>query len=392
MYNVFISQRGGIVISFFETILSYIVTAFIVVQSVLSLPFNTLIFGIDSKAAVFESGDSMYTVIWSTNLPATGYVTYTYGGQEYTAKDERNGAVRSTDTIHSVRVPKEHLDGNSYTYHSQQIGTKQAYMAIKGKSVSSSPVEFRGYCGQDTVRALVASDIHENIDGAVEAAGFFDESPDMVIINGDAVSTMTSKIKIKQIIQYANTLSAGSIPVIYTCGNHEKRGEYASDLVDIFRTTTGGLYFTCDYGPVHFICLDSAEDKDDSNDEYSGLVDYTAYISRETDWMKTLSPDDDAEYTVAISHIPDVKNKRYGFDWRGILEGLGTDLVVSGHHHKLDLEYNSGADYYQLLDGGKEDDTSGYIATMLTFCGGEIKAECYDRSGEMRGEKTYTIQ
>ena len=71
----------------------------------------------------------MYTVIWSTSLPGTGWVTYTYEGEEYVVKDLQNSAVRTTDMIHSVRVPKAHLDHNTYTYSSQHIGTRRAYVA-----------------------------------------------------------------------------------------------------------------------------------------------------------------------------------------------------------------------------------------------------------------------
>ena len=108
-----------------------------------ALPFSTLIFRIDNEASVFESGDDMYTVIWSTTLPGTGYVTYTFEGEEYKVWDEKNAAIRSEDSVHSVRIPKEHLDNNSYTYHSQQIGARRAYVAVKGRTVSSDSADFR---------------------------------------------------------------------------------------------------------------------------------------------------------------------------------------------------------------------------------------------------------
>ncbi|MBR4767056.1 MAG: hypothetical protein IK085_09890, partial [Clostridia bacterium] len=108
-------------------IFNVIVSAIIVIQSALCLPLNTLLFRIDNEASVFESGDDMYTVIWSTTLPGTGYVTYTYEGKEYTVKDLQNAALRTEDSVHSVRIPKKHLDNNTYTCHSQQIGTRRAY-------------------------------------------------------------------------------------------------------------------------------------------------------------------------------------------------------------------------------------------------------------------------
>ena len=113
--------------------LNILLSIVMVVSSALALPVNSLLFRIDSEASVFESGDDMYTVIWSTSLPGTGYVTYEYEGEEYTVWDEQYAIIRSTDSVHSVRIPKEHLDNNTYTYHSQHVGTKRAYVAVKGR-------------------------------------------------------------------------------------------------------------------------------------------------------------------------------------------------------------------------------------------------------------------
>lgn len=369
-------------------IFNVIVSAIIVIQSALCLPFNTLLFRIDNEASVFESGDDMYTVIWSTTLPGTGYVTYSYEGEEYTVKDLQNAALRTEDSIHSVRIPKKHLDNNTYTCHSQQIGTRRAYVAVKGRTVSSKPVKFRGYSGQNKINVLVISDIHENPDNAAKAVSCFDVEPDLIIMNGDEVSFMTAEYKFKQVLSYARRFSNGSVPVIYTNGNHENRGEYGGDSIDIFKTTTGGLYYTCEYGPIQFVCLDSGEDKKDSDWTYSGLVDYTAYIAAETEWMKSLTLNEDAQYKICVTHIPNIKN-RYGNNWVDILADLGIDLLIGGHKHRVNFEYNlKDIPFYQMLDGGKTN-SGGYIATMLTFENGEIYALCYDNEGKMRGEHTY---
>ena len=151
------------------------------------------------------------------------------------------------------------------------------------------------------------------------------------------------------------------------------------------------MYYTCDYGPVHFICLDSGEDKKDSDWTYGGLVDYTSYVARETEWLKTLESAEDARYTVCVTHIPGINN-RYGNDWSEILTDLGVDLLVGGHKHRINFEYNKdGAPFYQMLDGGKNG-SDRYIATMLTFTQDGIYALCYDNEQTMRGEYTFTFE
>ena len=372
-------------------ILEVIISAFLVIQSVFALPGSSAVFGIDGKASVFESGDGMYTVIWSTTLPGTGQVSYNYGGVEYVVKDLKNSAVRTTDTIHSVRVPKEHLDNNTYTYSSQHIGTRRAYVAVKGRTVTSAPVSFRGYSGQDPINALVLSDIHENPYTASKAVSNFTAEPDLLILNGDLVSYMTSAVKFKQILRYAHMFSGGSIPVIYTRGNHENRGTYGPEAVEIFRTSTRGQYFTCSYGPVGFLCLDTGEDKDDSDWTYSGLVDSASYIAEETEWMKTLEPDRDARYRIAVGHMPNIDN-RYGCNWVDTLAGLDTDLFVAAHKHRVNFEYRKQVSPFPvMIDGGKTRD-DGFVATMLTFTGGTISAVCYDDNGALAGEHTYRLK
>ena len=372
-------------------IVNVFVSAIMVIEAVFALPFQSAVFFIDNEASVFESGDGMYTVIWSTSLVGTGYVTYTYEGEEYIVKDLQNSAVRTTDTVHSVRIPKEHLDNNTYTYASQQIGTRRAYVAVKGRTVTSKPVAFKGYSGQQQIHALVLSDIHENPVKAQRAVDNFGVEPDLLVLNGDLVSYMTSVLKFKQVLSYAHRFSGGRIPVVYTRGNHENRGTYGPEAVDMFKTSTRGQYFTCSYGPISLLCLDTGEDKSDDDGTYSGLVDATTYIAEETKWLKTLTPDEDASYRLCIAHMPNLNN-RYGNNWIPILTDLKVDLFVAGHKHRVNFEYQrQRAPFYQMLDGGKTND-DGYVATMLSFGGGTIKAVCYDDQNTLVGEHIYEIK
>lgn len=368
-------------------IFSFIMSAIISVQAALSLPVLSINFRFDTKATVFESGDNMYTVMWTTTRPASGYVTYTYEGTEYTVYDQVGGNIRSTDTIHSVRVPKEHLDNNEYTYHSQYVGTKQAYTAIKGRTISSQSVSFAGYNGESEIKAMVIADVHEDPQPFKKAMDKFGETPSIIILDGDIASGMTSKTRFVNILKYANQFSEGKIPVAYARGNHEPRGEYASEMIKYFRTSADGLYYTFNYGPLWAVVLDSGEDKEDSHREYSGLIDFRSYIAEETKWLNSVEAPD-APYQIAISHKPELDDLD-GNQWQGILNNKGIDAVVSGHVHTLDLHYNEDAPFYQFVTGLFG--SYGAVATMLTFKDGKINAKSYNHAGVCLADEDFPI-
>lgn len=372
----------------FNRIVSFFSVVFLTIQTV--LPVFSINFKFDVDASVFESGDGMYTVIWSTTRPGTGFVTYTYEGEDYTVYDQVGGNILTLDTIHAVRVPKKHIDNNEYTYHSQFVRTKLAYDAIKGKTIDSKPVKFKGYNGESAVNALILSDIHGEPKPAEKAASYFDCEPSLLILNGDIVSEMVNKTDFLKILDYAHLFSKGEIPVAYSRGNHEPRGEFAPEMIKYFRTTTGGLYYTFNYGPVWSVVLDGGEDKEDSHVEYSGLVDFKTYIAEETKWLRNVKPDD-SQYQLCVVHKP-MMDDQNGCQWLGILSDMGLDVAVSGHLHRFDLHFYDGSYGYQrMVTGGKDDKSGTYIATMLTFANGEIRAVAYNDNGSLIADEYFGL-
>lgn len=373
----------------FNQIFSAIMTAIIAIQSALSLPVLSLNFKFNVDASVFESGDDMYTVIWSTTRPGSGYITYTFDGKDYTVTDQVGGNIRSLDTIHAVRVPKAHLDNNEYTYHSQYVGSKLGYSAVKGKVIDSEPVEFKGYHGESEINILELSDIHGNPGPAEKAAAGFEAEPSLVVLNGDIVSQVVTKTDFLNILEYSNMFSKGEIPVAYVRGNHEPRGEYASEMLQYFRTSTGGLYYTFNYGPMWSVVLDGGEDKEDSNPEYSGLVDFRQYIADETKWLAGLEPSD-AQYKLCLVHKPELDDLD-GNKWLGMLSELNISAVLSGHWHQLNLHYQDGSAPYQRMITGGKNGSNGFIATMVTLADNEIRVVSYNEKAELVNSETFPL-
>lgn len=366
---------------FFRTILSGLIIAFQVLQAVFGMPIGTLVFRFDTQPVVFESGDDMYTVMWTTTKCGSGKVMYTYNGTEYTVTDHTGGNVRSNDTVHSVRVPKKHLDNNTYTVSSQFVAYKGAYSAIKGKTITSEPINFKGFNNQESINALVISDVHGKPEAAYKAASSFEEKPDIIILNGDIADTMMTKEQFLQILDISRKFSNGEIPVVYARGNHEPRGAYASEFMTYFKTSSGNLYFTFNYGPIWSVVLDCGEDKADDHPEYSGLVDFSSYINMETQWLKNLTPDtnETTKYRLCITHSTAIWDEQ-GNDWTPALENLGIDDAIFGHLHRLDLHFMEGrTSFSQHVTGGKTD--NGFIATMMTFSDGKITFVSKDDTG-----------
>lgn len=376
---------------FIRTILSGLIIAFQVLQGIFGMPLDTLVFNFETQPIVFETGDDMYTVMWTTTKCGTGKVTYTYNGTEYTATDHVGGNIRFNDKIHSVRVPKKHLDNNTYTVSSQLIPFKGAYSAVKGKTITSEPINFKGYNNQEAVNALILSDIHGITEAMFKAVASFEEKPDIIILNGDIADHMMTKEQFLQILDISRELSKGETPVVYARGNHEPRGAYASEFVAYFKTSTGNLYYTFNYGPVWAVVLDCGEDKPDDHAEYSGLADFSTYINTETQWLKNLSPDttEITKYRLCITHNTAIRDE-YGNDWTPELERLEIDDAIFGHLHRLDLRFSEGkTSFSQHVTGGKNGD--GFIATMMTFSDDRITFVSKDETGAICGEYSRTI-
>lgn len=369
-------------------IISALMVAIVTVCSALSIPAPSFGFRIEAEASVFETGDDMYTVIWSTSLPGSGYLTYSYGGTDYTVYDQVGGNILTLDTIHAVRVPKSHLDGNTYAYHSQHILSKQAYSAMKGKTVDSQAVEFAGYHGEENIGIMTVADIHGNPDPAAEAIARFETKPSFLVMDGDITSQMVTKDDFISILKYAHMYSGGNIPVVYVRGNHEPRGEFAPEMIKYFRTSTGGLYFTFNYGPLWSIVLDGGEDKADDHPEYSGLVDFRSYIAEETKWLSGVEAPD-SQYKLAFVHKPSLDDLD-GEKWLGMLSDLGIDAAISGHLHRLDLHFYEGkTSFYRFVIG--QNSELGSLASMFTLSGNGIGVKVMNRDGVVAADESFPL-
>lgn len=341
---------------------------------------------ITAEPTVFDCGNEYYSIVWATSTKGSGYVEYTFDGEVKRIWDAPSGVVATDDTIHTVLVPKDELQDSSYKVVSQYVGFKYGYSAVKGKTVESKTFDFKGAPKDDDIKILAISDIHEMEKEMYKSLEHFTDSPDLLVLLGDITSDLEYKDQfIDYILKDAADLSGSVIPVVYVRGNHETRGEFGSQMIDYFPTETGEFYFTFGFGPLSAVVLDSGEDKDDSHEEYDGLIDFNTYREKQWNWLTSLdeSEFEDARYKLVFSHNPKLANY-FGKDWTAPLIELGMGLIVGGHYHKSEF---SDGDLPIFIDGGKNT-TEIWAASMITLKDGNIHMLTIDNGGNTLLDKT----
>lgn len=344
---------------------------------------------ITAGPAVFECGDG-YAVVWSTNAKGSGKVIVEQNGKEKIFWDARGGSIKTHENVHVVKLAKEELDGYSYKVSSQRIIFKNGYSAIKGNTVVSKKLTFKPSPTKDNnLNILCISDVHDRSREMYQSIEFFSEKPDLIMLIGDISSEMEYKKRyIEGILVHAGRISGGEIPVVYARGNHETRGEFASQMINYFPHSTDEFYFTFNLGELSAIVLDPGEDKEDDHPEYSGLVDFASYREKEYSWLCSLKNEDfPRKYLIAFSHDPLI-SKHFGKDWNEPLKKLGVNLIVGGHHHISDFIDAQPPIY---IECGKRKNTDEFAAGMLTIGNNRLEMKTISNKGEILLDKTIEL-
>lgn len=176
---------------------------------------------ITAGPVVIETGDDYYTVVWTTDKTASGAVEYTYNGKTYQVFDQQIGN-RIFDTVHSVKVPKEHLNGNSYAVLSFNMEKFYPYGPVRGKGVKSDAIEFADMAALDKIKAAVISEAeNEPLEAEYNA----------YIIDEKIVGSFDTKEDIAALISAAAAISEGKLPVVISRDENGFSGICGTDLI-----------------------------------------------------------------------------------------------------------------------------------------------------------------
>lgn len=345
-------------------------------------------------------GERGVTIVWTTNRKAIGWVELAPDDSTHFYLTERpayfasDNGFKNVSTVHSVKL--EGLrPGTVYRYrvYSQEVlshqGTDVQYGKVAATSVyRKEPLRFTtADPSEESVSFAIVNDIHGKNDVLENLLGHVDwERNDLVFFNGDMVSNIQSEEQLfGGFMDTAVRLFASEAPMYYSRGNHETRGNFASAFPDYFPTSSGNLYYLLRRGPVCFVVLDCGEDKPDSDIEYSGIVAFDQYRSKQAAWLKEALQSEtyrEAPYKVAICHMPPFGG------WHGeqeiaekfvpLLNEAGAQVMLCGHFHRaVRSEAGEGGRRFPVL---VNDD-----ATMLRAHAdaGRMKVEVVDQEGKV---------
>ncbi len=316
-------------------------------------------FEIDHGPYLLEPSETGVTIVWSTNKKALSWVEYgtgenletfpVWGSVVQKALNSRHGLVDAYTTLHTVRITGLE-PGRTYRYRlvSKEILQFEPYEVIFGDRIASDVHQFEPLNTQkDAFSFGVVADVHEDaemLDTLLEPVSWESTDIDMMFFAGDTLSWLEKEDQIFEgFIDVSVNRFAKETPMIFIRGNHETRGHFARRLMDYFPSSSGRFYFSFNHGPVHFIVLDSGEDKPDSHPVYAGLVDFDRYREEQGEWLKKDVQSEafkNSLYRIVVFHIPPYLDS----DWHGprdvtrcwgpVLNEAGIDLVISGHTHK----------------------------------------------------------
>lgn len=339
---------------------------------------------------VFDNGEG-FSVVWCTNVNSVGYLEYRYDGQDYRIYDAEDGKYVCDKRVHTVRVPYEHLYGNSYTVSAAKVIRNSSRNSKLGEFITSEKYLFASKITGSELRLLSVTDWHEKVDSLYAVTDGRDY--DVLLMMGDGINYVNEYDDIlENIVIPGGKLTAGVKPVLFVRGNHEIRGNYSDEIKSVLGMEK--YYYTTSYGEVNFLVFDGGDTKPDDDVAHGIVTVCEAYRESELAEMEAL-PVSETGYNVCLCHIPlfsrellDDEPKAENADeqaarFAAILEKQKVKFVLSGHEHCLD--YLEGDAFDTLIAGGPTEE-DGYVACMISVKAGVASIVAFNVEGTV---KTY---
>lgn len=353
---------------------------------------------------VFALGDT-YQIITPVKSEMLFWVMV--GDKKYC--DHSNGILRSSTLVHKVVVPMKELNrAKKYTVCYQKIIDRKPYFPESEDTVETV-YRFKPIKAGKPINLYHISDSHGKVEESVAAAkAAFGEDIDLLVLNGDISDHSSSVKNISMIYHIASAITGGTIPCVFSRGNHDMRGAFAEHLAEYTPTTPGdGLtYFTFRLGDLWGLVIDCAEDKLDSQVEYGGTICCHEYRQAETEFLKEVAKkkkysSKTVKYKMVICHAPftyrdrndnglfDIENDIYN-EWVKILnDSIKPDFLLAGHKHVCAVshpgdQYDDRGQAFPVIIGARPKAISnepGYTGTAIRLENGGATAHFTDNTG-----------
>ncbi len=270
--------------------------------------------------------------------------------------DESNGILRSNVDIHRIIVPARALNtARGYTLIYRKIINRTPYFP-KSEDEVAIAYPFKPLEKTEGINIYHVSDAHGMIDAPASAAGFFGDDLDLFLLNGDIANFSGSIDDLSTAYKIASAVTGGSIPCVFSRGNHDLRGPSAENLAEFTPNCNGKSYYTFKIGCIWGILVDCGEDKADDCIAYGHTICCEDFRTREEAFIRSVIAHADEEYNapgvkyrLIVSHVPFTYNKDVSDElgeapfmieierytrWAKILkENIRPNLMLSGHLH-----------------------------------------------------------
>ncbi|MEZ4968544.1 MAG: metallophosphoesterase family protein [Flavobacteriaceae bacterium] len=309
--------------------------------------------------------ENSVSVHFITNNKAHSWVEYGKNELELKAETIEDGFVQANNRLNTIRISG--LESNTtYNYRvmSREIIKFDPYDLVFGETLAGNVQTFTTLDpDSDSVSCLILNDIHDRPYSFSDLLALNKDFPfDFVALNGDMFDHQTNEQQlIDHLITPCTVLFASERPFLMIRGNHETRGKFARNIKDYFTFRNKEYYFSFKQGPVHWIVLDSGEDKEDGTPVYGDIVRFDAFREQQAKWLDQELQNpmfSNCRYRVVLMHIPPF----HSGDWHGtthcrklfhpIFEKYGIHMVISGHTHRYGVYPPSEAHSYPIIIGG----------------------------------------
>lgn len=291
-----------------------------------------------------------------------------------------NGIRRTDVPVQRFIVPQKELDSaKKYTLIYEEMIVRMAYNCIKGETGEVEYL-FKPVDKINNINIYHISDCHGLLKPSVDAASFFGDELDLLILNGDIASSSSKLSDILLTYDIAFNVTKGEIPCIISRGNHDLRGKMAEKLDMLMPVQHGNSYYSVKLNSLWLLLLDCGEDKLDSHAEYSSTVACHQFREEETAFLEKIADDasneylkENVKYKIVVSHVPfyhnntgecrgerpfDIEKELYTH-WCDILrEKIRPHFYLAGHIHRCVLcevggKYDSKGINCPVIFGGK---------------------------------------